>query len=452
MSEPEPKPESRITLIVEHMSPRGARSVSPLSAEIDSAPTPLPVGRGAAAGLESKPSFDGADATPSISKPYYAAQSACPDMDMDVDVPAALDVPANERERLAKEKNSLGCHGLVGGLDIGIDGEMGGRVGGDEGETKVAVVVEEAKAVSAVSRKAETKEMVIPADEPRPKEVGGSSTQSVKARGKAKAKVRGREGGLKVKGEEMGDNKESKVKAKAKSGVVRDEKDKEKKRKARVGDDGPIKKKPRASVEESTSGAGGEKKAKPRPEGKQKEREKHKQKPETEKSGRGNSAIPLKRKQGDGEDPSSSRPKPRLISHSSTSASASASASMSKNPAHPSSTSSKSTNAPTAASITATTSSSNIPEDTDTSTSTLDAEIAGMLIESMATSRASSLPTSSLYKSVMASRPALSAQRSEKAWMAVFERVLREGQRGTGVFGKVESSGKVRCFSFLYGG
>jgi len=198
MSEPEPKPESRITLIVEHMSPRGTRSVSPLSAEIDSAPTPLPVGRGAAAGLESKPSFDGADATPSISKPYYAAQSACPDMDMDVDVPAALDVPANVRERLAKEKNPLGCHGLVGGLDIGIDGEMGGGVGGDEGETKVAVVVEEAKAVSAVSRKAETKEMVIPGDEPRPKEVGGSSTQSVKARGKAKAKVREREGGLKV--------------------------------------------------------------------------------------------------------------------------------------------------------------------------------------------------------------------------------------------------------------
>ena len=76
-------------------------------------------------------------------------------------------------------------------------------------------------------------------------------------------------------------------------------------------------------------------------------------------------------------------------------------------------------------------------------TSALHAEIRGMLIESMATSRASSLPASSLYRAVMQSRPALKAQRSEKEWLAVFELVLKEGQMDGGVFGKVESSGKV---------
>jgi hypothetical protein len=74
------------------------------------------------------------------------------------------------------------------------------------------------------------------------------------------------------------------------------------------------------------------------------------------------------------------------------------------------------------------------------------AELTGMLIESMATSRASSLPVSSLCRSVLQSRPALVSQRSEREWLGVFERVLEEGRRSCGVFGKVESSGKVGCF------
>lgn len=71
-------------------------------------------------------------------------------------------------------------------------------------------------------------------------------------------------------------------------------------------------------------------------------------------------------------------------------------------------------------------------------------EIVGMLIETMATSRASSLAVSSLYKSVMQSRPSLKTQRSEKEWMGVFKRVLNifSGGGMGGVFGKVESSGK----------
>ena len=76
-------------------------------------------------------------------------------------------------------------------------------------------------------------------------------------------------------------------------------------------------------------------------------------------------------------------------------------------------------------------------------------ELLGMLIESMATSRASSLPVSSLCRSVLQCRPALVAQRSEKEWLPVFESVLEEGRKSCGVFGKVESSGKVRiCFAF----
>lgn len=74
----------------------------------------------------------------------------------------------------------------------------------------------------------------------------------------------------------------------------------------------------------------------------------------------------------------------------------------------------------------------------------LDGEILGMLIESMALSRASSLPVSSLFKSVMQSRPAFKAQKSDKDWIAVFLRVLEGGVvgRGSGVFSKIESSGK----------
>jgi hypothetical protein len=74
-----------------------------------------------------------------------------------------------------------------------------------------------------------------------------------------------------------------------------------------------------------------------------------------------------------------------------------------------------------------------------------DGEILGMLIESMAASRASSLPVSFLYKSVMQSRPALKAQKSDEEWFTVFLRVLENGiaGRGSGIFGKVDSSGKA---------
>jgi hypothetical protein len=87
--------------------------------------------------------------------------------------------------------------------------------------------------------------------------------------------------------------------------------------------------------------------------------------------------------------------------------------------------------------------SSSEPRRQNGDTSELDTEITGMLIECMATSRASSLPISTLCKSVLECRPSLKAQRSEKEWATVFRQVLRNGAMGSGVFGKVESSGKV---------
>ncbi|KAG6895428.1 hypothetical protein C0992_001271 [Termitomyces sp. T32_za158] len=81
----------------------------------------------------------------------------------------------------------------------------------------------------------------------------------------------------------------------------------------------------------------------------------------------------------------------------------------------------------------------------DPESAALHAEIRGMLIESMAASRASSLPASALYRSTMQCRPSLGALRSEKEWVRIIERVLGEGEAaagGCGVFGKVESSFK----------
>ena len=81
---------------------------------------------------------------------------------------------------------------------------------------------------------------------------------------------------------------------------------------------------------------------------------------------------------------------------------------------------------------------------------TVHAQICGLLIEAMAISRASSLPVSLLFELVMQDQPSLKTQRSEREWVEIFDKVLHAGQMGreSGVFGKVESSGKV-CYSFF---
>lgn len=84
-----------------------------------------------------------------------------------------------------------------------------------------------------------------------------------------------------------------------------------------------------------------------------------------------------------------------------------------------------------------------------------DAEICGMIIEGMATSRASSLPISQICKIILQSRPSMKAERDEEGWRDVFCRILQSGVsgRGSGVFGKVDSSYKVTsshcCFTII---
>jgi hypothetical protein len=73
-------------------------------------------------------------------------------------------------------------------------------------------------------------------------------------------------------------------------------------------------------------------------------------------------------------------------------------------------------------------------------------ETQGMIIESFAVSRASALPASTLYRSITDNRPSLKSVRSEEQWMKMIEMALEEGRSDSGVFGKVESSFKVRMF------
>ncbi|CAK5280236.1 unnamed protein product [Mycena citricolor] len=73
--------------------------------------------------------------------------------------------------------------------------------------------------------------------------------------------------------------------------------------------------------------------------------------------------------------------------------------------------------------------------------SDLDPELTGMLIESMATSRASSLPMSSLFKITMQSYPSFKSRGTEEQCLEMMERALEAGTLeagGSGLFDKVE--------------
>jgi len=78
------------------------------------------------------------------------------------------------------------------------------------------------------------------------------------------------------------------------------------------------------------------------------------------------------------------------------------------------------------------------------------AEMQGMLIETLAMSRASSLPASSLYSTLISNRPVLKESpslhgegpMSKKEWVAIIEDVLEAGRQDSGVFGKVDNSAK----------
>jgi hypothetical protein len=71
-------------------------------------------------------------------------------------------------------------------------------------------------------------------------------------------------------------------------------------------------------------------------------------------------------------------------------------------------------------------------------------EMLGLIIECFATSRASSLAPSAIYRTLTASRPQLKEERTKKEWLQLIQDVLQEGWDGNnGVFGRIESSGKV---------
>lgn len=71
------------------------------------------------------------------------------------------------------------------------------------------------------------------------------------------------------------------------------------------------------------------------------------------------------------------------------------------------------------------------------------AELQGMIIESFAVSRASSLPPSCLYTTMSNNRPSLKTERSKEEWLSIIEWALEDGQNTSEMFGKVESSFKV---------
>ncbi|GLB45039.1 hypothetical protein LshimejAT787_1901170 [Lyophyllum shimeji] len=200
--------------------------------------------------------------------------------------------------------------------------------------------------------------------------------------------------------------------------------------------EGPARKKSRVLSEDpgngSAKGSGAEKQRKWHKEGKRRLEEEDEDEEEEENKHVAPAPKTKKQKKADSEAP------PRRSRQSSATAS---STSRSKSPASSSSSASSSSKHPPSDERKPRAK----PPPKDPETQALDAEICGMLIECMATSRASSLPASTLYKSVMECRPALKAQRSEKEWIAIFERVLHEGEAsrgGSGVFGKVESSFK----------
>ena len=58
------------------------------------------------------------------------------------------------------------------------------------------------------------------------------------------------------------------------------------------------------------------------------------------------------------------------------------------------------------------------------------AQICGLLIETMPMSRTSSLPVSSLFKLEMQDQPSLKMRRSEREWVEISDRVLRAGEMG----------------------
>jgi len=72
-------------------------------------------------------------------------------------------------------------------------------------------------------------------------------------------------------------------------------------------------------------------------------------------------------------------------------------------------------------------------------------ELTGMLVEALATSRATSMDTAALYLALTRAHPALKTERPRKDLLKHIGTVLEDGRARCGMFERVQSSGEVAC-------
>ncbi|KAH7888958.1 hypothetical protein F5I97DRAFT_1804314 [Phlebopus sp. FC_14] len=70
-------------------------------------------------------------------------------------------------------------------------------------------------------------------------------------------------------------------------------------------------------------------------------------------------------------------------------------------------------------------------------------ELTGMLVEALATSRASSMDPSALYLTLTRTHPNVKSEHPKKEFLKLISTVLEAGRRRCGMFEKVDSSGEA---------
>jgi hypothetical protein len=83
------------------------------------------------------------------------------------------------------------------------------------------------------------------------------------------------------------------------------------------------------------------------------------------------------------------------------------------------------------------------PEPSDSADAECHTALTGMLVEALATSRATSMDSSALYLALTHTHPYLKSERPKKEFLALIASVLEAGRARCGMFEKVDSSGEV---------
>ncbi|KIK92555.1 hypothetical protein PAXRUDRAFT_147045 [Paxillus rubicundulus Ve08.2h10] len=86
------------------------------------------------------------------------------------------------------------------------------------------------------------------------------------------------------------------------------------------------------------------------------------------------------------------------------------------------------------------------PEPSDSADAGCHAALTGMLVEALATSRATSMDASALYLALTHTHPYLKSERPKKDFLTLIASVLEAGRARWGMFEKVDSSGEVSRF------